>query len=358
MVFSTQVRTRRMSRPFSEFLKSGSPPIDPHNPAISELALRYMPNQSAPLSSMSMPVLPAPIPRQAYLASSIVNDCERTCQEQEQQRQALRVQTQGLQQQRTVRPAEVSPVMGFADLPKPEDEDAECEPDISTFYHHGSSNSNNGHGESHTVPQGYDFTQQLGDRFPADVGNDFNVDRDEDADGIDEATFDDDDDYGVEEMEDDDADGDFVPHTRATSKNTRSLRSRSFSGRNSARYHPYGSELPQPPLRRAAKSPLIAASSLTPGLSTQVGKPRKNARSLPVPVPVPNLTKKSRGRRVPTVGSSSGSGRARGFSDPLGSRIYLCDISGCGKCFARGEHLKRHIRSIHTNEKRKFFFQQ
>jgi hypothetical protein len=49
-----------------------------------------------------------------------------------------------------VRPAEVSPVIGFANLPKPEDEDAECEPEISAFYHHGSSNSNNGHssGES------------------------------------------------------------------------------------------------------------------------------------------------------------------------------------------------------------------
>lgn len=308
-----------------------------------------------------MSVLPAPVPRQAYLGSSIVNDCERTCQEfQEQQRQALKVQTQGLQQQNTVRPAEVSPVMGFTDLPEPEDEDAEGEPDITAFYQHGSSNSNSGHssGKSHTVPQGYNFTQQLGETFPTGVGNDFNVGRDEDADDVDEVALDENnDDYRAEEVEDDDGDGDFVPHTRATSKNSRSLRSRSFSGRNSARYHPYGSELSQPPPRRAAKSPLIAASTLTPGSSTQVGKPRKNARSLPVPVPVPHLTKKSRGRRVPTVNSAGGSGggRARGFSDPLGSRIYLCDISGCGKCFARGEHLKRHIRSIHTNEKRKCF---
>jgi uncharacterized Zn-finger protein len=30
----------------------------------------------------------------------------------------------------------------------------------------------------------------------------------------------------------------------------------------------------------------------------------------------------------------------------------VCQIDGCGKCFARGEHLKRHVRSIHTNEKR------
>jgi uncharacterized Zn-finger protein len=37
-------------------------------------------------------------------------------------------------------------------------------------------------------------------------------------------------------------------------------------------------------------------------------------------------------------------------------RAYVCEIDGCGKCFARGEHLKRHVRSIHTNDKRKPLF--
>ncbi|KAF9259359.1 hypothetical protein L218DRAFT_875025 [Marasmius fiardii PR-910] len=64
--------------------------------------------------------------------------------------------------------------------------------------------------------------------------------------------------------------------------------------------------------------------------------------SLPVPVPVPNLTKKSRGRRVPTVYQSNSN---------KGARIHMCKVAGCGKCFARGEHLKRHVRSIHTWEK-------
>jgi hypothetical protein len=31
--------------------------------------------------------------------------------------------------------------------------------------------------------------------------------------------------------------------------------------------------------------------------------------------------------------------------------MFRCDVLGCGKCFLRGEHLKRHIRSIHTHEK-------
>ncbi|THH30233.1 hypothetical protein EUX98_g3947 [Antrodiella citrinella] len=69
-------------------------------------------------------------------------------------------------------------------------------------------------------------------------------------------------------------------------------------------------------------------------------------RKLAPPVPVPNLTKKSRGRRVPTapvVISQNGITK--------NTRTYMCRVNGCGKCFARGEHLKRHVRSIHTNEK-------
>ncbi|KIY51973.1 hypothetical protein FISHEDRAFT_17158, partial [Fistulina hepatica ATCC 64428] len=81
---------------------------------------------------------------------------------------------------------------------------------------------------------------------------------------------------------------------------------------------------------------------------------------LPIPVPVPNLTKKSRGRRVPTAASLTlelqprqlvaalAGGSRRGSK---GLRLYTCKVPGCGKCFVRGEHLKRHVRSIHTHEK-------
>ncbi|TDL20942.1 hypothetical protein BD410DRAFT_702194, partial [Rickenella mellea] len=64
------------------------------------------------------------------------------------------------------------------------------------------------------------------------------------------------------------------------------------------------------------------------------------------PIPVPNLTKKSRGRRVPT---SSPIVVQNGVQKV--ARTYTCKVKECGKCFARGEHLKRHVRSIHTNEK-------
>ncbi|KAI9066526.1 hypothetical protein FKP32DRAFT_1610034 [Trametes sanguinea] len=86
------------------------------------------------------------------------------------------------------------------------------------------------------------------------------------------------------------------------------------------------------------------------GLSTSSTSPSTStgsfsmARRLAPPVPVPNLTKKSRGRRVPTAQQVGTQGGAQ-------KRMYMCKVPGCGKCFARGEHLKRHVRSIHTNEK-------
>jgi Zinc finger, C2H2 type len=34
------------------------------------------------------------------------------------------------------------------------------------------------------------------------------------------------------------------------------------------------------------------------------------------------------------------------------SRPHICGVPGCGKCFGRKEHLRRHMRSIHTESKR------
>lgn len=76
-----------------------------------------------------------------------------------------------------------------------------------------------------------------------------------------------------------------------------------------------------------------------------------------VPVPIPNLTKKSRGRKVPT---SNGEPIYASSMDKTkkGVRTYTCHAEDCGKCFVRGEHLKRHIRSIHTDEKRELGFRR
>ena len=114
---------------------------------------------------------------------------------------------------------------------------------------------------------------------------------------------------------DGDDDGDFLPHRTSRSR-TRSRRTSSVSLSSSN-----GSVRPIRPCRLSA------------------------------PVPVPNLTKKSRGRRVPTTPVFMVQGGVQ-----KNMRMYKCVVDGCNKCFARGEHLKRHVRSIHTNEKREFCF--
>ncbi len=81
------------------------------------------------------------------------------------------------------------------------------------------------------------------------------------------------------------------------------------------------------------------ATSTPPPKATRA--PRR-AR-VPPPVPVPYLIKKSRGRRVPEPAEAR-------------ERAHVCAVPGCSKSFARAEHLKRHVLSLHTHEKRTFPF--
>lgn len=55
-----------------------------------------------------------------------------------------------------------------------------------------------------------------------------------------------------------------------------------------------------------------------------------------------NKPTRSRGRRVSNSPSIAG------------QKVFTCKHDDCGKVFKRSEHLKRHVRSIHTLEKRKF----
>jgi hypothetical protein len=131
-------------------------------------------------------------------------------------------------------------------------------------------------------------------------------------------------------------------------------------------YHESGQSTRQKRLLHAPGGDLsdeyLNFTTLSASASSITRRRPRPSNTLPVPIPVPNLTKKSRGRRVPTVTSledlrsaSSGAGRKR-QTIGKGARMYLCEVEGCGKCFARGEHLKRHVRSIHTHEKRELLF--
>lgn len=85
-------------------------------------------------------------------------------------------------------------------------------------------------------------------------------------------------------------------------------------------------------------SPDVDYKSSPEQRKTQRTGPRKR---VPPPAPVPHLIKKSRGRRVPEP-------------DEARERAHICAVPGCSKSFARAEHLKRHVISLHTHEKRTY----
>ncbi len=149
---------------------------------------------------------------------------------------------------------------------------------------------------------------------------------------------------------DDEDDGDYVTGRRRRNTSKRNAR------RGVDRYTPYhygSSGFEQGALELNGRI-RHTGSDETSSISSTSSSSQRRSRApatLPVPVPVPNLTKKSRGRHVPTVGQE----QKRSGGDAAKARIHTCKVDGCGKCFARGEHLKRHIRSIHTHEKRQWF---
>jgi hypothetical protein len=98
-----------------------------------------------------------------------------------------------------------------------------------------------------------------------------------------------------------------------------------------------------PPNRKKNRFARLS-SAAHPYLKPSKAKDKKGrGTKLEIPVPVPGLTKNSRGRSVPK--------KAEVVPQHV-TRAFWCSVEDCDKLFSRGEHLKRHITSIHTNDKR------
>ncbi len=196
------------------------------------------------------------------------------------------------------------------------------------------------------------------------------VDGEEDVDAEGEEDYEerreDDDAYEEDESYDDEDDGDgeyTLRRARAGSAGSKR------NTRTRERYSPYAYPSPgysqdnslgistrsRRTVSNATDSSSTSSTAAYPPPPLQGRRRSRPSVSLPVPIPVPNLTKKSRGRRVPTVNSvDTRRVTDSDYGTSKGARIHTCKVPGCGKCFARGEHLKRHVRSIHTYEKREF----
>ncbi|ORX62704.1 hypothetical protein DM01DRAFT_147122 [Hesseltinella vesiculosa] len=118
-----------------------------------------------------------------------------------------------------------------------------------------------------------------------------------------------------------------------------------------------------PDLSSTSSSPVTQMSSLQPMLSPQpsslqdpvsvddlkISKPAKKAKKVKAALAShPRVRKPKPSSAVLTTALSPA-------SDDFSAKLFLCTESDCDKVFKRSEHLKRHIRSIHTKEKRKPF---
>lgn len=97
--------------------------------------------------------------------------------------------------------------------------------------------------------------------------------------------------------------------------------------------------IPSDGIYRERASSSSSSSSSDSALS--VSPPPSSRRASKVNLKSPLKPTRSRGRRVSNSPSIAG------------QKVFTCKHDDCGKVFKRSEHLKRHVRSIHTLEKRK-----
>ncbi|SJX61020.1 uncharacterized protein SRS1_12243 [Sporisorium reilianum f. sp. reilianum] len=137
---------------------------------------------------------------------------------------------------------------------------------------------------------------------------------------------------------------------------------------DAACFHPHGSPCPSSPSSARSSSPFPAFGMAGAMPSVLASPPSRQIQIQHIPAQAPGvgmlpkgmslyshfahlanpyaglITKRSRGRRVPNKPEEMNNLGKSG-------KVYTCKVPGCGKCFKRSEHLKRHVRSIHTDEK-------
>lgn len=111
-------------------------------------------------------------------------------------------------------------------------------------------------------------------------------------------------------------------------------------------HHASDASSPSPSSSSTANSSPIAS----PKMPCQV-----NSTAAPVGGGKKKVTKSTRAKRN-AVSRVTKQQQQQQPEDDASLKTFSCEHHDCGKVFKRAEHLKRHIRSIHTREKRKLNF--
>ncbi|KAG0232598.1 hypothetical protein BGX31_005086 [Mortierella sp. GBA43] len=106
--------------------------------------------------------------------------------------------------------------------------------------------------------------------------------------------------------------------------------------------YPMVRTLSEPALVPLFEQAEMSSSSVTDLIKTENESNASSASSTSSPssMIIRPTPKRSRGRRVSNLPDATS-----------GCKVFTCPFADCGKIFKRSEHLKRHVRSIHTMEK-------
>ncbi|KAI5885003.1 uncharacterized protein SCHCODRAFT_02594118 [Schizophyllum commune H4-8] len=133
-------------------------------------------------------------------------------------------------------------------------------------------------------------------------------------------------------------------------------------------YSPNG-DSPSRKRARASRDDRPSAAHALRALEKDAPSPKRRRAGPSIPEPKKSATKSSRGRKVPSVSTRNGGLAASNLGESLGAarggtlrgrgggsvgsgkRQFRCVAEGCGKLFVRKEHLKRHVKSLHTEDK-------
>ncbi|KAI4520475.1 hypothetical protein K525DRAFT_270768 [Schizophyllum commune Loenen D] len=164
------------------------------------------------------------------------------------------------------------------------------------------------------------------------------------------------------------SDEDELPSPQTVSSGSRDDEDYDSPSEDDSDYSPYGGS-PSRKRARVSRDDRPSAAHALRELEKDAPSPKRRRVGPTIPEPKRSAPKSSRGRKVPSVSTRNSGLAASNSGESLGAtrggtsrgrgggsagsdkRQFRCTAEGCGKLFVRKEHLKRHVKSLHTEDK-------